>query len=273
MTDHAFPLSQLGLVLAVIAVLGYLRCVRRDRLGSWPRRRTTCWVLGVMVAYGSALFLLPAHPMPSAGVPPQLHMLGHLGLAMVAPVLLVLAAPLTLVLRSWPARTSRRLVRLLHRAPLRWLVHPVVATGLEVGGLWVLYGTSLLARAHASPLLAAVVIMHLLGAGFLFAAAMISVDPLPHRPSFSYRAVVLVLAAAAHGILAKHLYAGAVDDADRQAAMIMYYGGDVVEVLLVIMLGVGWWRRTGRVTRRATTTRLVANLTTAPVVTGGVHDH
>ncbi|MGI8456719.1 MAG: cytochrome c oxidase assembly protein [Propionibacteriaceae bacterium] len=238
------PLAQLGLLVAVVVVLGYLRCVRRNRVGPWPRRRTASWVLGWAIAYVSALALLPGHPMR-----PRVHMLGHLGLAMLAPVLLVVAAPLTLVLRSLPVPRARRLVTWLHRAPVRWLVHPVVAAVLDVGGLWLLYTTPLLAWAHASALLSVVVIMHLGTAGFLFTAAMISVDPLPRRPSYARRAVVLVLAAAAHGILAKHLYAVASDPAGRRAAMIMYYGGDLVEVVLVIVLGLGWWRRTGHTVR------------------------
>jgi hypothetical protein len=48
--------------------------------------------------------------------------------------------------------------------------------------------------------------------------------------------VILVLASAAHGVLAKHLYA----TGWQSGAMVMYYGGDVVEVALAILLCRQW---------------------------------
>jgi hypothetical protein len=37
-------------------------------------------------------------------------------------------------------------------------------------------------------------------------------------------------------VLAKHLYAVAVVDHERDAALLMYYGGDVAELLLAVAL-------------------------------------
>ena len=73
--------------------------------------------------------------------------------------------------------------------------------------------------------------LHVLAAGYLFTAAVVGVDPAPHRATPAVRATVLVLASAAHGILAKHLYA----DGWGSGAMVMYYG-DVIEVTLAALL-------------------------------------
>jgi len=62
---------------------------------------------------------------------------------------------------------------------------------------------------------------------------------------------VLVLAAGAHAVLAKLLYAGAATlpalqgypvARSEQAAQLMYYGGDVAEVLLAVALCAAWAR-------------------------------
>ena len=74
--------------------------------------------------------------------------------------------------------------------------------------------------------------------GFLFAWAVAGADPAPHRPAVTVRLVVLGLAIAAHATLSQLLYAGALvripaTAADRQAgATIMYYAGDLAELLL-----------------------------------------
>ncbi len=69
--------------------------------------------------------------------------------------------------------------------------------------------------------------------------------------------VTLVAAAGGHAALAKFLYAhaevvppGAGHDAEamRAAARLMYYGGDVAELLLVVALFAAWYRRWGRFT-------------------------
>lgn len=240
MTHHGGAgsvIGALGMLIAAAAVLGYLRCVRINRNGAWPRWRTACWLGGVGLAYASMLLLVA-----SGSMRPQAHMLGHLGLGMAAPVLLVLAAPLTLVLRTVPVSAGRVLVRIVHVRGVRVAVEPGVAAVLDVGGLWVLYATPLLATAHGTGWVAALVCVHLLAAGYLFTAAMISTEPLPGRRSVGHRAVVLVIALAAHGILAKLLYARAGSIADERAAMIMYYGGDVIEIGLLIALGLVWWR-------------------------------
>ena len=78
---------------------------------------------------------------------------------------------------------------------------------LSVGGLWLLYTTGLYPAMHHHPGLHVLVHAHMFLAGYLFTAAMVSVDPMPHRRSFPHRSLVLVLALAAHDILAKYLYA------------------------------------------------------------------
>ena len=73
---------------------------------------------------------------------------------------------------------------------------------------------------------------------------------MPHRRPYVHRAVVLVLALAAHDILAKSLYAappaGVAVEQAQVGAMIMYYGGDAVDLALAVVLCERWYRAAGR---------------------------
>jgi putative membrane protein len=130
------------------------------------------------------------------------------------------------------------------------LTHPGVAALLDVGGLWLQYRTDLLTA--VPPLLLHV---HMLLAGYLFAFALIGPDPAPHRPGFAVRAGVLVVAVAAHDVLAKLLYAapprgGAVAQAEV-AGLLMYYGAAPVHVALFALLGREWLAGQRRARERA----------------------
>ena len=89
---------------------------------------------------------------------------------------------------------------------------------------------------------------HIFLAGYVFTAAIAGPDPDPHRSSFRVRAVVLVLFIAAHSVLAKWLYAhppsGVAPHDAHVGAQVMYYGGDVVDVLLIALLFLGHYRAT-----------------------------
>jgi putative membrane protein len=162
-------------------------------------------------------------------------------------LLLVLAAPITVVLRGLPTVRARRLSRALASRPVRVLTEPGVAAALNVSGLVVLYTTRVYSAMESQPLVHLLVHVHLLLVGYLFTAGLISVDPVPHRRSHLHRATVLVLAIAAHDIVAKYLYShppSGVDAADaRSGAVMMYYAGDAVHLLVIIVFCAQWYRR------------------------------
>lgn len=202
------------------------------------RWREVSWCAGLVALAGGAV--LDHHDL-------RAHMLGHLLLGMVAPLLLVLAAPVTLALRILPVGAARRLVRLLRTRPVRVLTHPVTAAVLNAGGLWLWYATGLFGHTADRPWLHALVQIHVFAAGCLFTASIAGPDPMPHRPALPVRAAVLFAFLTAHGILAKHLYAhppmAAPEDVSLQAAQFMYYGGDLVDLVLIVRLGREWWVR------------------------------
>jgi putative membrane protein len=209
--------------------------------GPWPPRRTLCWYAGLACA-GAAL-VGPLAAAARTGF--TAHMGGHVLLGMLAPLLLVRGAPVTVALRALPVPAARRLTRTLRSWPVRVLTHPATAAVLDAGGLWLLYTTELYPRMHASAGVHAVVHAHVLLAGYLLTAALVGVDPDPHRASVRVRATVLVAFVAAHSVLAKWLYAhppAGVAAADaRRGAQLMYYAGDAVDVALMVLLLAGWY--------------------------------
>lgn len=98
------------------------------------------------------------------------------------------------------------------------------------------------------------VMLHFLVAGYLFTAAILAVDRSPHQARFAVRAGVLVLALAAHGILAKVLYAdppaGVPLTEAQTGAQLMYYAGDAIDVAVMVLLCAEWYHRVGRVRAR-----------------------
>ena len=226
------------MTLAVLgtAAAGYLLATRRT---AWPPLRSLSWLLGLVVV---AVAL--TGPLAAAHGDLRAHMAGHLLVGMVAPVSLVLARPVTLALRTLPRRAARALAGILRSAPVRVLTDPFVATALNVGGLWLLYRTSLLGAMLHDPGLHLLVSVHVLLTGWLATAAVLAVEPMPHRRSAAVRAGALAAGMAAHDVLAKTLYAhppAGVLDASA-GARLMYDGGTVVHVLVAALLWRQWYR-------------------------------
>jgi len=247
---HHGPASVTGVLLLVSALALPLVCygiAATETKGSWPGWRTACWAAG-LATLGLGTLGLGTLGLGTGHAFTQ-HMVSHLLVGMVAPLLLALAAPVPLALRALPVARARTLVRVLRSAPLRTLGHPVTAAVLNAGGLWLLYATPLYSAVGNHPLLH----VHLLAAGYLFAAAILGTHPRP--AGFPLRAAVLIGYLAAHGILAKYLYGhppAGVPTADAElGAQLMYYGGDAVDLVLIVLLCRAWFRTLARREQRA----------------------
>ena len=107
MLDVAAPL------LASFGIISYLWLISRTHGKGWPRHRTVLWVVGSFT--GAAAVSGPlaeaAHTSFTA------HMVTHLLLGMLAPLLLALGAPITLLLRALPVAAARRVSHVLASGP------------------------------------------------------------------------------------------------------------------------------------------------------------
>lgn len=237
----------LVLIAGVTVVVYAAGTVASRRSGRpWPLYRLVLFACGIGLACASVVGPLAAASHDSFVA----HMGAHLLVGMLAPLLLVLSAPVTLALRTLDVVPARRLSRLLRSRAAGVVAHPITAAALSAGGMWVLYMTPLFEAMQTNPLLHLIVHAHFLVAGYLFTAAMIGIDPRPHPPSRRLLAGVLVLALASHSILAKYLYAhppaGVAALDAQQGAELMYYLGAWIEAAIIVIFCAQWYRAAGR---------------------------
>lgn len=242
---------------AAAGIIVYAVAMHRARLRGrrWPAYRFVAAVLGCLLAAWAVWPLVRWGPEWMF----TQHMLGHVLLGMAAPLLLMFARPISLLLCALPQRGARCVIRLLDTPYVRVVTHPAVAAVLDIGGLWVLYRTGLFHAMHHEQWIEVLVHVHVFASGCLFTAAITEVEPLRRHRSFALRATVLVAAIAAHDILAKRLYAAgdlgmSVADTQRGATL-MYYGGDAVDLVLIVLVCADWYRRINHPAGAVTSTR------------------
>jgi putative membrane protein len=255
MQHHALPETHgtalsdslpLLLVAAVAALYLYGAAGVRGKKGGWGLWRTFSFLVGTALL---GVSLLPS-TMRWAHQDLRGHMVQHLLLGMFAPLFLVLGAPVTLALKALPVGTARVGTAVLRSSLFYSLSHPLPAFLLNIGGMYLLYLTPLYTESLKSPFLHAVVHLHFLLAGYLFTWSMIGQEPVPRRPAFNVRVFMLFVSIASHAFLSKFMYAylypiNSPHSAGQiqEAAKLMYYWGDLSELLLAIALFAAWYKK------------------------------
>ncbi|MCU1345367.1 MAG: cytochrome c oxidase assembly protein, partial [Acidimicrobiia bacterium] len=132
--------------------------------------------------------------------------------------------------------------------------------------LWALYRTALLRIATEQPVVHLLVHAHVLVTGCLFTYSI--VGSTARRASFARRAAALTMAIAVHSTMAKDLYAhpphGVPAGQAQAGALVMYYGGDIIEALLMVALFVRWYRATAPRRPAATQAETACSPTVGP---------
>ncbi|MBM7412325.1 putative copper resistance protein D [Clavibacter michiganensis] len=185
----AWRVNILFAVLAAVAVVSYLVGVRRLRRrgDAWPRGRTVVWVLGWVVVFVTTSSGLGKY----SSVSFSLHMLLHMSLNMLGPLLLVMAAPVTLALRAIPPRRRGEpaaahewITGLLNWSVTRTLLNPLWVFVSFVGSYYLIYLTPIFQEAMRYHWSHQLMNLHFLIGGYLFYSLVIGADhpprPLPH---------------------------------------------------------------------------------------------
>jgi cytochrome c oxidase assembly factor CtaG/putative copper export protein len=242
----------------------------RKRGDRWPWYRTVLWLAGLALlfyvtnggvnAYEKYLF--------------SAHMLGHMMLGMMIPVLLAPAAPITLALRTIAKRSDGS------RGPREWimlavhsrvsgvLTNPIVSAAVFAVSLWVFYYTPLFSWATTDHIGHTWMVVHFLVTGYLFVQSMIGVDPVPRRASYPLRLIILLATMAFHAFFGLSLMTGTgLLLADWYGAMGRPWGpsaivdqqtgggiawsvGEIPTIILAITVAVMWSRSDERDARR-----------------------
>ncbi len=249
-------------------VAGTLRLRRRG--DAWPVLRTISWVAGLSLllwitngginAYEHILF--------------SQHMLGHMALGMLVPLLLVPAAPVTLAMRAIEkrqdsSRGAREWILIaVHSRYARIISNPVFATVNFVGSLWFFYYTGILRWAITNHIGHEWMIIHFLLAGYLFVQSLIGIDPGVNRFPYPFRLVQLLIAMTVHAFFGLTIMSGqALLLADWYGAMGRTWGptplddqaaggaiawsvGEIPNAILAVVIAIQWSRNDTKVAKR-----------------------
>lgn len=273
--SNVFGLWNFDLVWILVCGFGivfYLLGVRRLRRRGdrWPWYRSVLWVAGLLL-----LFFITNGPLNvyerflfSA------HMIGHMTLSMMVPLLLVPAAPVTLALRAIAKRTDGTrgirewLMLAVHSRVATVIANPIVAGVLFATSLVAFYYTPLFRWATENHLGHEWMIVHFLIVGYLFVQALIGIDPVPYKLPYPFRLVLLLATMAFHAFFGLALMEGnglllsdwfgatgrdwgpsAIDD-QRMGGGIAWSIGEVPTFILALVVAVQWSRADRRETRR-----------------------
>ncbi|NHC22764.1 cytochrome c oxidase assembly protein [Nocardioides sp. IC4_145] len=267
-TPSALGLTALGLGGAAY-VVGLLALRRRGV--PWSVGRTISWFVGIaLVAYATMGGLgTYSHVMFSA------HMAAHMVLSMVAPIFLVLGAPVTLALRALPGSDvpggqgpRQWLAAALQSRVSRVVVHPITAAAVSVASLYAVYFTGLYGALMENHLGHTLMEVHFLVSGYLLFEVLVGDAPIPHRvghfarlgmllvvmPFHAFFAVVLM---GSDGVVAESYYAMldrpyATDLLQDQyvGASMTWALGEVPMVMVLVVLLAQWARDDRRQAKR-----------------------
>jgi len=239
--------------------------VLRARGDSWPWVRTLAFVgvgmwsfalatSGGLAAYDTVLL--------------SVHMVQHMVLSMLVPLFLALGAPVTLALRTLPARPRGWLLAVLRSRMAKVLTFAPLTFLLFVISPWALYFSGWYEASLRSDFVHEMMHIHLVLVGSLFFWPLVGTDPVPGRVAYPFRLLTVFLTLPFHAFLGvtimgqEELIAGdwysalpgatglgwLPDPADDQhvAGGILWGSGDLVGLVLLGVLFVQWVRSSMR---------------------------
>ncbi|GGM06969.1 cytochrome c oxidase assembly protein [Nakamurella endophytica] len=249
-----------AVVLAVVYLLAVRRLRRRG--DAWPVGRSASWLLGclaVVLATSSGLGRYAQSQF-------SLHMIEHMTLGMVAPILFVLGAPTTLALRALPVSRAgvpgarEALVAVLNGRIARMMTHPLVVLPLFIGSFYAVYFTGLFDAMMDNHFGHLVMNVHFLVVGYLYYWVIIGIDPAPRRLTPVVKLALLIAAIPFHAFFGLALmnshsalatgYYQSLDlpwapnlVADQQLGGGVAWGATELPMLIVLIALVAQWAR------------------------------
>jgi putative copper resistance protein D len=251
----------LPVILAALVYWQARRLVdRRHPTNPVPRWRMWSWFAGL-----AAILLALASPIEFYDTTLfSVHMVQHLLLSFVAAPLLILAAPITLLLRVASPLARRKWILPVLESRVVWVVsYPVVAWCLFAAVMWFAHFSPLFDAALEDPGLHRLEHAMFLTTALLFWWPVIGADPSPHRIGYAGRVLYLALGMPLSSLLGMVIYSAptvlyphyetlvrewAPSPLQDQAIAggIMWVGGDGAFVLALVLTVAAWLRHEER---------------------------
>ncbi|MEQ4520354.1 cytochrome c oxidase assembly protein [Pseudarthrobacter sp. B907] len=262
----------LWVAVAVFGLITYVLGIRRvrQRGDSWSWFRSVNWVIGLAVL----TYVTSGPPSVYGRVLFSAHMVDHMALTMVAPIFLVLGAPVTLALRALtPRRDSSRgprewLLVFVHSKFSQLVTHPLFAAANFAGSIVLFYYSDAFGYAMRDHVGHELMNLHFALTGYIFVLTMIGTDPLPRRAPYPMRLLLLLATMGFHaffgvaimggtGLLAADYFGnlgrtwGPSALLDQQMGGAVAWGiGEVPTLLVAIGVAVMWSRSDARESKR-----------------------
>ncbi len=195
------------LTLTIVGLILYLSAViKLKRNGTkWPLGRTISFLIAALLLIWTSSGGISKYAMISFSA----HMIQHMTLSMIAPIFLVLSAPITLLLRSLPTKTEvgsknarEWILGLLNSGYAKVITNPIMVLVIFTFGLYGLYFTPLfgdLMRSHSGHVFMEI---HFLFSGFLFAFMTVGIDPAPRQIPYWGKLMMVLVALGLHTFFA-----------------------------------------------------------------------
>ncbi|WP_460935897.1 cytochrome c oxidase assembly protein [Phycicoccus ginsengisoli] len=270
MAWHPQPLPLLpALCLAAFIAYswGVLRLHRRGH--TWPVGRWISFTGGLVTVVAVTGTALNGYAMRLFSV----HMVQHMVLSMVSPLLLLMGAPVMLCLRATPSRGAgsflrRAVVRCLHSRVLSVVTKPAVTLPLFIVSLYGLYFTPVFDAAMRTWWGHDLMLVHFLVVGLLLFWPIMAIDPSPRATSPVLRMLELFVAMPFHAFFGVIVMTsttllvrtfrttpagwGVVPVSDQQlGGGIAWAFSEIPTLLVVAVLFVQWARASDRESRRS----------------------
>ncbi len=198
-----------AVVFGLVAYFLGVAKVRR-RGDKWQWFRSVNWVIGLLVL----TYITSGPPTVYGMVLFSAHMVGHMALTMVAPIFLVLGAPVTLALRALPARADGSrglrewLLVFVHSKFSQVVTHPLFAAANFAGSIVLFYFSDAFGFAMREHVGHELMNLHFLLTGYIFVLSMIGTDPLPRRAPYPMRLLLLLATMAFHAFFGVTIMGG-----------------------------------------------------------------
>lgn len=251
------PFALLTVAVLIGIAYWYLRAewVLASRGRRWPRRRTAAFMAGLVtvdLAIQSPVATFTASYF-------EAHVIQHLLLMVVAPPLLALGAPSTLLLQTAERRTKTAWLGVLRSWPFRVLTFPVMVWALYFGVMFAFFMSSLINTAMQHMwLMDALNVLFLLG-GTLYWWPLVGLDPIVHwRMGYGARMVNVLLGGPPEVILGLAILSAKAPIASMYSLSSTHAGGGLLWVSTEAATFLGfipifwqWVRADERAARRA----------------------
>ena len=265
-----------GLILGalILSTALYIKgvIVLSRRGDSWPKGRTLSFAIGIALldfATSGGVGFYAKYTF-------EYHMVAHMILSMIAPIALVLSAPITLALRTLPSGRVKEerglkalLVAFLHSRYVHFITHPIAALALFDGSLFALYFTPLFGKLMSSHSGHLLMNLHFIAVGLLFFHVIVGIDPNPRKVHHLARIVMLLAAMSIHSFFSVALMSSnsLIDNGyfaslnlpwnvdllsnQKTGAAIGWAMGEIPIVAALIATFIQWMRSDARDARRA----------------------